>query len=208
MPIFGGPGKPRFDFSGRGSHLTGGTQGGGFYVAMMNAETVNAIVASVGRQMKTATNSQIRDAAKDIAARVVKPALDTAKMEATPRIAKHMEVRARRDRLVGVQIGSVNPKGLKGFRANKSESKGGRTTLAWGSELGPRGGRRSGGRPGSRPPRGVNHYGVPRRRGGYWVQPTVQKVIPQVVKEYNEAIYEIWQWAIRSKPRSRFGRAA
>lgn len=210
MPIYVGPGRPTF--GKYTAHLTGGNQGGGFYVAVMNAEAVNAIVASVGKRMKTETNSQIRSASKQIAKDIVVPALNDAKQSAQPRIAKHMEVRPKIDRLVAVQIGSVNPKGLKGFKPGQKNSRRDRAVLAWGSEFGPKGGRRNrslgGGVQG--PLREINHYGVPRRESGYWVQPTINRVIPQVVERYNAAIYEIWQWAIGVKghTRSRFAKAA
>ena len=204
MPTIGDSGRvsaraKRAVLGGNRAANSGGNQGGGFYIAVMNAETVNAIVGSVAKELKTNTNSQIRQAAKDIAKNVLKPALDDAKKNAPLKLAAHMEVRPKTDRLVAVQIGSVNPKGLKGFQRNKKGSRYARSVLAWGSEMGPKGGRRKPTKPGQSRPQGpINHYGVPRNEKGYWVQPTVNRKMPVIVDAYNTAIWDIWQWAIAS----------
>jgi len=76
-----------------------------------------------------------------------------------PKIAD--TARARKDRIVYVQVGAVNPK-LSGFTSTSKDHKGRtfKTGLAIGSNYGP-----------FFPL--VNHYAVGRTRSGHWVQPTV-----------------------------------
>ena len=76
-----------------------------------------------------------------------------------PRIAD--TARAKKDRIVFVQLGGVNPQ-LSGFTSKSRDHKGRtfKTALALGSNYGP-----------TNP--NVNHYKVGRTRSGHWVQPTV-----------------------------------
>lgn len=182
----------KFAMAGRGT--------GGFNVTFQNAERVKRIINEVEDGLRQEANKEMRDAAQRIAKSLIPDMKSMAAMSPVaiaPALAD--TARAKRDRLVMVQVGGVNPK-LSGFKPYKRASgrninKGSREdtsrnirgTLAWGSELGPY--------PGSE----INRYGVPRRESGYWVQPAIQSNLDRAKAEYEEALDEI----IRTKSRYR-----
>jgi hypothetical protein len=122
--------------------------------------------------------------------------------------------RPKRDRVIAVQVGGVNPP-LSGFRRGVGIKRAGgrvgggtrqmngsvrrdatsrtfRTTLAWGSEFGPLGGRRQPTRGNNVPASAVNHYKVPRRYPkGYWVLPAVEDVRVKARDQFRAAVDQI-----------------
>jgi hypothetical protein len=157
---------------------------------------------------KTAANRELRMAAKSIGQDLLIPMMKrTARSSPTPQARAMAETaRAKADRVVTVQVGGVNPplSGFKRGRGHKrakgraassgrdASSRTFRTTLAWGSEFGPKGGRHMGGRPGWRAPSGpVNHYKAPRNEGGYWIIPAVKNVLVPAKRRYEEALDDI-----------------
>ena len=119
--------------------------------------------------------------------------------------------RAKSDRLIMVQVGGVNPplrgfkrgvgvkraKGRTGGNMRDATSRTYRTTLAWGSEFGPKGGRRQPSR-GENTPRGpVNHYKVPRNERGYWVLPAVEDVMVKAQDRWDDALQAVVDKYIR-----------
>lgn len=209
MPLGIGPsGTPRGGRQAFSSRPIGsGTSSGGMTVTWQNGATVSAILSTVAKELKTLTNRQLRDASQGIANRHLIPEIKRgASQGGAPKIASHMAdtARAKADRVLTVVVGGVNPKGLVGFHpyrrssrgVGKGASKANRTTLAWGSEFGPLGGRGAG-RPGWQAPgQEVNHYGVPRNDSGYYIMPAVNRALPGALEEYTDAFWEIWQWAI------------
>lgn len=186
-----------FGMPGRGS--------GGFNVSFQNADTVKRILGDIEDGMRKEANKELRDAAQQIARSLIPSIQGMAAMSPMP-IAKKMAetARAKRDRLVVVQVGGVNPK-LSGFRSGvgsrrasrttKSQLAGGRsatsrnyrTTLAWASEMGPY--------PGS----AFNRFRVPRRTSGYYVQPAINANMDRAKAEYSEALNKL----IRERSRFR-----
>jgi hypothetical protein len=168
---------------------------GGFYVTFQNVDYVRSVMAEIEDGLQKTESKNLRQAAKTIAAEVLIPALSTAAGSSGVPLAPAFAdtARPKADRVVMVQVGGVNPK-IRGFRAYKragsgkgrkskqtvrdSTSRNYRTTLAWGSELGPF--------PGSK----VNHYAAPRS-SGHWVRPGTQKAIPEAKARYEAAIAEI-----------------
>lgn len=156
---------------------------------------------------RTAANRELRGAAKDIARDLLIPQMKrTARSSPVP-IARAMAetARAKSDRIIAVQVGGVNPP-LSGFRRGRGVKRAGgrrsssgrdatsrtfRTTLAWGSEFGPKGGRRLPTRGNNIPARAVNHYKVPRNERGYWVLPAVQDVMTKATQRYREALDDV-----------------
>jgi len=156
---------------------------------------------------KTAANRELREAAKSIARDILIPQMKrTARSSPVP-IARAMAETARpkSDRLIAVQVGGVNPP-LSGFRRGRGVKRAGsaqtssgrqatsrtyRTTLAWGSEFGPKGGRVLPTRGNNRPGGPVNHYKVPRNERGYWVLPAVEDVRGKARDRYREALDDI-----------------
>ena len=182
-----------------------GRGGGGINVTFQNAERVKAILNDIEDGMRKDSNRELRDAAGAIARTLIPSIKAFAAMSPMP-IAKAMAdtTRVKRDRLVSVQIGGVNPK-LRGFKSGvgikrasertMSKLKGGRpgtsrnyrTTLAWASEMGPY--------PGSV----WNRFRVGRRESGYYVQPAIKSNMGRVIKEYESALDKL----IRERSRYR-----
>ena len=185
---------------------SGGRSTGGVFVTFENLDKVNAILNEVEDALRKTANGAMREGAKDIANSIVIPQLKRAARSSPIRISRALAetARAKSDRVVMVQIGGVNP-ALEGFkrgvgegRANGRKTSTGRvstsrtwrTTLAWGSELGPW--------PDGRAPRKdgkrgapVNHYRAARNESGYWVQPGTQNAIPAAHKAYAVLIESI-----------------
>lgn len=178
-----------FGMPGRGS--------GGFNVVFQNADVVKRIMGDIEDGMRKESNKELRDAAQGIARSLIPSIKGMAAMSPNP-IAKAMAetARAKRDRLVMVQVGGVNPK-LSGFKSGvgikrasgrtMSKLAGGRaktsrsyrTTLAWASEMGPY--------PGS----AFNRFRVPRRESGYYVQPAINANMDRAKAEYADALNKL-----------------
>jgi hypothetical protein len=191
-----------FDLAGGGNR-----GGGGFGFTFYGADALQEALGGMGSELvwgnkgdlvprRLAANREMRNAAKDIAARVLIPEMHRTAQLSRTKIAPAMSetARAKSDRLIMVQVGGVNPKGLRGFkrgvgskRANGRTAANGRdassqnyrTTLAWGSEFGPH------------PSNRFNRYGAPRNEGGYWVIPAVERVWDKAVDRWEEAFNRI-----------------
>lgn len=175
----------------------GKSGGSGFRVTFQNLDLLNRKVAELENGLRVQANKEMRDAAQNIARSLIPSIQAMAAMSPNP-IAPALAAtaRAKRDRMVMVQIGGVNPK-LSGFKrgvgikrmspTTRSRLKGGRdatsrnyrTTLAWASEMGPY--------PGS----AFNRFRVPRRESGYYVQPAINASMDRAIKEYSDAIERI-----------------
>jgi hypothetical protein len=158
----------------------GGRSSGGFSATWQNIDLVNRILSEIEAELKPTANKEMRKGSKRIAQDVLIPALTMSAYSSGVPIAPAMAgtMRAKSDRVVTVVVGGVNPKlsgfkagvgakrakkgagGLKGGRAATSRNY--RTTLAWGSELGPY------------PGASHNHYAISRSERGHWVQPGVR----------------------------------
>jgi hypothetical protein len=202
-----------FTQSGRGS--------GGFNVSWYGADFLQEALADFGKELvwndkgdliprKLAANREMRQAAKDIAAEILIPQMKRTARSAPVPIARAMAetARAKSDRLIMVQVGGVNPP-LSGFRRGigtkrraggaagrtsgrrEATSRTFRTTLAWGSEFGPKGGRARPSRGANTPSSPVNHYKVPRSERGYWVLPAVDDVHDKATARWEDAINHI-----------------
>ena len=201
-----------------GKLLAGGTGGGrssgGVGVVWENAALVNDLLnkitqdvadADAKRVIRSTASSRLRQEVKTVTDKTLVPTLKMSATQSKTKIAKHMSIRSKADRFVFVQIGSVNPTGLKGFRSYVGSKRakgvimGGkrgatsrtyRTTLAWGSEFGPWPNARAAKRDGTRgAPKNV--YAVPRRNAGYWVQPGVKIAMPKIRTEYQAALARV-----------------
>ena len=126
-------------------------------------EAVQAVLAHIAKDKLSMARGALRDGSQKIATEHLIPALKAgAAASGVPMAPKIAETaRARKDRIVYVQVGAVNPK-LSGFSSKSRDAAGRtfRTALALGSNYGP-----------TDPE--VNHYAVGRTRSGHWVQPTV-----------------------------------
>lgn len=157
---------------------------------------------------KTAANRELRGAAKDIAKDILIPQMKRTARSSPVKIARAMSetARAKSDRIIAVQVGGVNPplsgfrrgvgvkraKGRTGGAGRDATSRTYRTTLAWGSEFGPLGGRRQPSGNSGVPSRPVNHYKVARNYPrGYWVLPAVQDVMVKAAARYREALDDV-----------------
>lgn len=95
-------------------------------------------------------------------------------------------ITAKKDRLIRVDIGGTKRVG----RAYKSRSQG-RTVkapagaLLWGTEYGSHSGIDSLGR------KYTNRFGVPKNKGGYWINPAVDYYAPIVAREYAQMLTEV-----------------
>ena len=78
--------------------------------------------------------------------------------------------RAKRDRMVVVQVGAVNPR-LSGFGRRKSGNKWWRGSLAWGVE--------KGNYPGTR-----DEYGIGRSSGGFGIGRRLDVITDKAADEY------------------------
>lgn len=204
-----------------GKLLAGGTggggvksSGGGVGIVWENAALVNDLLnkitqdvadADARRVIRSTASSRLRQEVKTVTDKALVPTLKMSATQSRTKIAKHMSIRSKADRFVFVQIGSVNPTGLKGFRPyiGSKRSKGKitagkrgatsrtyRTTLAWGSEFGPWPNARAPKADGTRgAPKNV--YAVPRRQSGYWVQPGVKITMPKIRTEYQAALARV-----------------
>jgi len=215
----GGAGWAKLTQRGRGS--------GGFDVSWYGADMLQEAMQGIADGLvwtdkgdliprKTAANREMRAAAKSIAADLLVPQMKrTARVSPTPQARAMAEtVRARSDRLIMVQVGGVNPP-LSGFRrgrgAKRAKGRSGgagrdassrtyRTTLAWGSEFGPKGGRRMPTTLGGKSPSGaVNHYRAPRNERGYWVLPAVDDVFDKAVDRWEAAVQSIIDRYVRGR---------
>jgi hypothetical protein len=119
----------------------------------------------------------LRQGTKVIANDILIPALkDAAESSGVP-IASRIAAtaRTRTDRFVTVTIGrGVNPK-LSGYKRGSKQSW--RTSLAWGSDLGPH------------PDAPRNRYGVPRNPSGYWARSTISR--PDIFNAVKDAYQEL-----------------
>lgn len=195
-----------------------GRQATGFEIVWQNAQEVSRRLGQIGDGLawddndnlvprRTAANREMRAAAKSIAQDLLIPQMKRTARVSRTRIAPAMAetARAKSDRLIMVQVGGVNP-ALRGFRRGvgakraKGQAASGRdassrtfrTTLAWGSEFGPKGGRSKAGRTGWRAPSGpVNHYRAPRNESGYWVLPAVRDVQARAIDRFQRAIDDV-----------------
>lgn len=182
-----------------------GSRSGGRSVRVNNLDEVLWHLEQIEDDYLHETSQKLRRYTAQVANAKVIPALHRgADASSVPQAHKMSRTaRAKRDRLVTVVIGSVNPD-LSGFKSGvgKKQSarlalrKGGhskssqsyRTTLAWGSDRGPH------------PSSEVNHYGVPRKERGYWVMRTITG--GSLLNEVKDA-YEAFLTAAISK----YGRA-
>jgi hypothetical protein len=192
----------RSSHAGRSSRAMG--------VTFQNGKQVTRIMADLEEQLevygyykdgtpktRSKPNAELRQAAKDIAQDVVVPqVVRAARSSRTPQAkAVATTAKAKSDRLVMVQIGQAIPP-LSGFRRFRRSAKGTpdtardntrwKTSVAWGSELGPH------------PDSDRNHYKAPRVAGGYksetsgyWVRPGVQNSMKEAVKRFEEALDRI-----------------
>ena len=170
--------------------------GGGFYVTWQNIDLITSILSEVEDSLRKQETKELRASAKQIAKDVVIPALKRSAAASPVPIAPAFAdtARPKSDRVVMVQIGGVNPK-LSGFKSHvgtrrakkgagslkggrEATSKNYRTTLAWGSELGPY--------PGSK----HNHYAVGRSTS-WWVRAGTQEAIPGALERYEYALSKI-----------------
>lgn len=165
---------------------------------------------------RMAANAELRDAAGEIAKDLLIPQMRRTARSAPVPIARAMAetARVKRDRVIAVQVGGVNPplsgfkRGVGGKRANGRTGGAGRdatsrtfrTTLAWGSEFGPLGGRRRPSRGSNVPAGPVNHYKVARNYPrGYWVLPAVEDVRVKAVQRFKRAVDEIVDYHTRGR---------
>jgi hypothetical protein len=203
------------------SYLTqSGRDSGGFVVEWDGVDYVQRQMAKIADGLtwnadgtdlvprRTAANRELRQAAKEIANDLLIPQMKRTARSAPVPIARAMAetARAKSDRLIAVQVGGVNPplsgfrrgvgvkraRGRSGGKMRDATSRTFRTTLAWGSEFGPLGGRRRPSRGDNVPAREVNHYKVARRYPrGYWVLPAVDDVRVKAQARFKRAVDEI-----------------
>lgn len=204
-----------FSASGRGT--------GGFSVAWYGDDALRETIDSIATDImafddngnllsaRTAANREMRQAAKGIAQDLLIPQIKRTARSSPVKISRAMAetARAKSDRMVMVQVGGVNP-ALRGFRrgigqtradkqGRQTSSKRGatsrtfRTTLAWGSEFGPKGGRAKPSRGNNVPSGPVNHYKVPRNERGYYVLPAVENVMVKVQDHWDDALERIFR---------------
>ena len=126
-------------------------------------EAVQAVLAHIAKDKLSMARGELRDGSQAIAQRELIPALKAGAAASGVPIAPAIAdtARARKDRIIFVQLGGVNPK-LSGYSSRSRGEQGHafKTALALGSNYGP-----------TDP--SVNHYAVGRTRSGHWVQPTV-----------------------------------
>jgi len=126
-------------------------------------DAVQAVLRHIAKEDLNMARGALRDGSQQIAQRDLIPELKKGAAASGVPIAPAMAdtARARRDRIVFVQVGATNPR-LSGFTSRSRDSRGRswKTALALGSNYGP-----------TDPD--VNHYAVGRTRSGHWVQPTV-----------------------------------
>jgi hypothetical protein len=212
----------RFTQSGRGS--------GGFNVTWYGEDGLREALDGIADGLawdtngnlvprKLAANREMRAAAKAIGQDILIPQMKRTARSAPVPIARAMAetARAKSDRLIMVQVGAVNPplsgfkrgvgtarrkSGAAGRTSGKREatSRTFRTTLAWGSEFGPLGGRAKPSRGNNTPSGPVNHYRVPRKSSGYWVLPAVEDVMVKAQDRWEYALDKLIDRYIRFVP--------
>jgi hypothetical protein len=173
----------------------------GFQVSVINIREVQARFAEIEAGFRKAANGEARDGAQSIARQIVIPELKMSAAHApNARFATRFASTAvaKRDRAVVVKIPGKNPV-LSGLQTGIGKAKVGDrkirtrkrgvfrsattsnviTGLAWGSEMGPWKSAK------------VNHYGVPRKTTGYWVQPAIIRARPKVYRAWIEVFNDI-----------------
>jgi hypothetical protein len=217
MALVGGR---RFTQSGRDS--------GGFNVEFDGVAYVQMKMARIGDGLtwnrdgtdlipsRTAANRELRDAAGEIARDLLIPQMKRTARSAPVPIARAMAetARVKRDRVIAVQVGGVNPplsgfrrgvgvkraQGRTGGKMRRPTSRTFRTTLAWGSEFGPLGGRRQPSRGNNVPGGPVNHYKVARNYPrGYWVLPAVEDIRSKALQRFKRAVDEVVDYHTRGR---------
>ena len=199
--------------------MPGRNTGGGFAVDWYGADALQETLDMISKDLlvwddngnllpaRRTANSEMRKAAKKIAQDMLIPQMKRTARSAPVPIARAMAetARAKSDRVIAVQVGAVNPplsgfkrgigakraKGRTGGRMRDASSRTFRTTLAWGSEFGPLGGRRQPTRGNNIPAREVNHYKVARNERGYWVLPAVENVMARAQDAWDDALNAI-----------------
>jgi hypothetical protein len=149
-------------------------------VKVTGVREVNAVLDQIASVHLNTARKELRDGSQAIARDTLIPILKRGAAASGVPIAAAMAdtARARKDRIVFVQVGAVNPK-LSGFRSGRGRVNY-KTTLALGSNYGP-----------TDPDR--NHYAVPRNQSGHWVQPTVNAdgTYQRVKDEYRALLVDI-----------------
>ena len=169
VPTLGGAGKRK--------------GGMGVNVDVYGVDTVQAELNRIHKSLRPNATSELRQGTKEIGREVLLPELEEyTRWSPTAKLAHAIweTGTVRSDRIVHVDFGRKKPaiSGIKQGRAKKGQGYANKRswgTLAWGSELGPKGGGktdRAGLRGGAR--KGVNYYGAPRNESGYWVQPALK----------------------------------
>lgn len=183
-----------------------------FSVEVQNAKLVRDILTNLENQMESYIDSRgnvrvrsardkfWRDESKKIAEKVVIPQLKRTARSSPTKAARAVAetARAKSDRLVVVQVGQATP-ALSGFKLYRRSADGGKgpksdnarwkTSVAWGTEFGPKGGARTG----KHANMGINYYGQPRNEAGYWVTPAIQNSIPEATRRYSELIRQLFE---------------
>lgn len=165
-----------------------GTGGAFFAVRIEGVDGVLRDLRNLDRDIQALVSKPLRrdaraigDAALPLVRRLTAaaPAPQSDKMAAT--------VRAKTDRKIVIVLGAVNPK-LSGFKARSAGSKRAKGSLAWGVELGPKGGPRRHSRGGPR--RRSNVYRVSRvgLTGGYVFGRHQREIGDAVAPAYMQAL--------------------
>lgn len=118
-------------------------------------------------------NSELRQAAKEIAEDLIPLAHSNARgTKQAAGIAA--TARAKSDRIVRVQFGSVNPP-WKSWQRGRSRAS--RISVAYGSNYGPKG--------------KINYYQASRNNSGYWVEPAAKAGATDAIERYRNALLKI-----------------
>lgn len=172
--------------------------GAGFTYRLENVDATVKALSQSARDIRLPASREMRAAARIIGKDHIVPALPGFAADApAPQAPKLADTaRAINDRRPVVKVGYVNPK-LSGFkRTTVGRRKTARGSLAWGTEMGPNGGRGPG-KPGWKAPGApVNHYGgASRTSRGYWVTRAMESaaVLRPVLREYQLATERIFK---------------
>ena len=178
-----------------------GRRSGGVDVSIYGVDLVRRELSAIEKDLRPFANSELRHATKDLAKRTLVPGLKQATVKAGNQYlanviwATHI---VRSDRIVNVQLGRKKPKlsGLagKGKKGSGVANRRTWTQIAWGSEMGPKGGAKMQrpGRGGARP--GANYYAQPRKATGHWVQPAVSpfsRLHREIREEYEQFLVDL-----------------
>jgi hypothetical protein len=171
--------------------------GAALSIRTVNVDKVVEALSKSAREIRLPASREMRKAAREIGAEIIVPVLPTFAARADAPQAPKMAASARaiNDRIPVVKVGYVHPK-LSGFKRTKVDRrKTSRGSLAWGTELGPKGGRRRGRPTWADPAEPVNHYKNTRTGRGQWVQPALESgsVIRRVLEKYGEAAEAIFK---------------